>query len=462
MIKEMFHTVLVSLLAIFYFLNTRFAIADIDNLRFLGHNEINRAHLMDAEISGNRAFISNGLGAGLEMYDISDPTNPIRTYNSGPDAWRSRVYEDTLLFLFCRQDGLRLYDVSGASPVLLGGYNPSGNMEALEGGALNGDTIYCAAHQNGLYLVSIVNPSSPQRVGIFSLGSSAAWNVEAKDSFLFVANGRFGLTVLGLQGGIHTIANLTLAGLANDIVLSNDIAVLSLGGAGLATVDISNPHNPFLRDTISTDGCVWGIGITGNMVIAGSWRVMELFDISDPDNIVRAGWENTKTWALGADIRDDSIIAVADWRGMSCYKIGADPGPDIDIYPQILDFGPVTDTVDTTVIVRNTGSGVLNVTSISTPSGIIVNPNTFEIQPGDSECLTVSAYGAGNVRSSIVYTSNDPDEPNKTEEVYKNNSGFPQYGSVAPDFTLSGTDGQNHTLSDYQGKVVYLEFGGAW
>jgi hypothetical protein len=437
-------------------------IGDIDNLGFLGHNEVNRAHLMDAEISGNRVFIANGLGAGLEVYDISDPTNPTRTFNAGPNAWRTRSYNDSLLFLFCRPEGLRLYDISGASPILLGGYDPSGSMEALEGGALVGDTIYCAVHQNGIYLISIVNPSSPQRVGIFPLDSSAAWNVEAKDSFLFVANGRFGLTVLGLTGKIHNIANLPLPGLANDIVIKDNIAVISLGISGLATIDISNPHNPILCDTIATDGCVWGIGITNNLVIAGSWRVMELFDISNPYNILRIGWDNTKTWAHGADIRNDSIIAVADWRGMSCYKIGTDLSTDIDIYPQVLDFGAVNDTIDSTVIVRNTGSGVLNVTSIIIPSGISAYPISFLVQPGDSQLVSIQAYRTQTLRDSIIYLSNDPDEANKKQEVYRNNTGFPQYGSLAPDFTLLGTDGQNHTLSDYRGRVVYLEFGGAW
>ena len=451
-----------SLFIILHLLIFGLATADIDNLRFLGHNEVNRAHLMDAEISSNRAFISNGLGAGLEVYDISDPTNPTRTFNAGPNAWRTRIYNDSLLFLFGRQEGISLYDISGMTPVLLGNYDPAGNMEALEGGALVGDTIYCAAHQNGIYLISIANPASPQRVGIFALDSSAAWNVEAKDSFLFVANGRFGLTILGLQDGIHTIANLPLFGLANDIVLNGEVAVISLGVAGLATVDISNPHNPFLLDTISTDGCVWGIGITNDMVITGSWRVMELFDISNPDNIERVGWDNTKTWALGADIRNDSIIAVADWRGMSCYKVGADLGPDIDIYPQVLDFGLVSSARDTPVVVRNAGSGILNVSSINTPAGITVNPNSFQIEPGDSQMITVTAAGTSSVQSNINYLGNDPDESIKTQEVYKNNTGFPQYGSLAPDFTLAGTDGQNHTLSDYRGRVIYLEFGGAW
>ena len=62
----------------------------------------------------------------------------------------------------------------------------------------------------------------------------------------------------------------------------------------------------------------------------------------------------------------------------------------------------------------------------------------------------------------ITYHTDDPDELTKTQEVYKNNNNFPQVGSVAPDFTLFGSDYNYHTLSNYQGKVVFLEFGGAW
>ncbi len=34
------------------------------------------------------------------------------------------------------------------------------------------------------------------------------------------------------------------------------------------------------------------------------------------------------------------------------------------------------------------------------------------------------------------------------------------YGDAAPDFTLTDTDGQSHTLSDYRDQVVYLNFFG--
>jgi hypothetical protein len=437
------------------------AVADVDGLRFLGHNEVNLNHQMDAEIVGNRAFIANGLGQGLESYDILNPASPTRTWlSNGPNSWRCRAYGDTWLFDFCRREGVVLFDISGpGDPVRLGRYDPPGNREALAGGALVGSILYCAAHQNGIYAIDFTNPASPQKVGALSLSPSQAWNVEAKDSFLFVANGREGFVVVGASG---EVARLQLPGTVNDIVLDGNVAVLALGVAGLATIDITDPHNPVVLDTIGTAGCVWGIGNAGHLVVAGSWRVMELFDVSNPASIVRVGWDNTYVWAHGADIRDDSLIVVADWQGMSCYRAGNDAGADIDVVPEILDFGSVSAQRDTVIVVRNTGAGALNVTSVSAPSGITVNPNVFSVPAGDSQLVTVTAAGSGAVHTQMTFSCDDPDESARTIEVCKSNTGFPQYGSVAPDFNLFGTDGLWHSLSGERGKVVYLDFGASW
>jgi len=439
--------------------------AGVDNLAFIGRNEVNRNHEMDCEIVGNRAFICCGYNQGLEAYDITDPANPVRTWlANGPNCWRAQAYGDTVIFAFCRREGVVLYDISSPDTVLrVGRYDPAGNREALEGGVLVGDTLYAAAHQNGIYLIDVTNPAAPQKVAALSLApDAAAWNVVARDSFLFVANGRHGLAVAGLAGGLHLSSRLELPGTATDIVLDGDVAVLSLGVAGLATIGISDPHSPVLLDTIATDGCAWGIDIFGHLVACGSWRVLELFDVSSPHDIRRIGRDNTTIWAHGAAIRNDSLIVVADWRGMSCYRVGADAGPDIDIVPEIVDFGAVTSSADTTITVCNTGSAALNVASVSSPNGFTVQPGSFSVAPGDSQVVTVTAVRSGSNGGNLVFNCDDPDEAQRAERVYKNNAGYPQYGSVAPDFTLLGTDALFHTLSSYRGRVVYLDFGASW
>lgn len=439
--------------------------ADIDNLQFLGHNDVNRNHEMDAEFVGDRVFIACGAGQGVECYDVSDPTNPARTWlSNGPACWRTQSFGDTMLFAFCRRDGVVLFDISSTGdPVRLGQYNPPGNREALEGGVLLANKLYCAAHQNGVYEIDVTNPTQPAKTGALSLApSAAAWNVVARDSFLLVANGRFGLAVVGLEGGLHLAGVLELPGLANDIVLDGEVAAVALGADGLATVDVSDPRAPRLLDIEPTRGSAWGTGISGHVVAVGSWRVLEVFDISDPDSVVRVAWDNSSVWAHGADIRDDSLVAIADWRGMSVYRLGPDPGPDIDVEPELVDFGPVATSLETTVVVRNTGQAALTVTSTNRPSGISTEPASFSVLPGDSQLVRATASGSNQVSGNVVFNCNDPDESSRSLEVYKNNADFPQHGSIAPDFYLRGTDTRWHRLSEYRGKVVYLDFGASW
>ena len=80
----------------------------------------------------------------------------------------------------------------------------------------------------------------------------------------------------------------------------------------------------------------------------------------------------------------------------------------------------------------------------------------------ETGAVTITAAGAGTTWGRIYYNSDDPDEAVVQQYVYKNNGGFPQIGSLAPDFSLMGTDNQMHTLSDYRGRVVYLEFGASF
>ena len=251
---------------------------------------------MDVEIVGDRAYVVDGYSTGLEVYDISNPNDPLRVFAAGPAAWRCAVSGDTLLFVFCRRSGVTIWDISGTGiPLFQGQYDPPGALEALEGGVLVDSVLFCAAHQNGIYAVSVADLQNPYKLSEFTTDSSAAWNIVAVDSFLYVANGRHGLVVIGLEGGMHQVSTLPLPGVANDInVLGNTLAI-SLGADGLAAVNINQPHQPVICDTISTGGCVWGSGTIDNIVISGSWRVMELFDLSDPYNITKTGWDDTKT-----------------------------------------------------------------------------------------------------------------------------------------------------------------------
>ena len=434
----------------------------VDNVKFAGRNTVNFGHLMDVEAAGTKAYVSVGFFQGLETYDISNPFNPQRLSFGGNPNWRAKAYGDTL-FTFCRENGLNIFNIENATNFI--GSCPSGGSNIFfEGGAIAGNYLYVATHQNGIVKVNINNLTNPFVVSTFRLADNACWNLETYGDYLLVANGRFGLSVVNTVPNLNEAAALDLPGLANDILIDGDIVVISLGVSGIAAVDISDPLNPELLNINPTMGCAWGMGIEDHLVAVGSWRALELFDISDPQNLTLAGWENTHVWAMGADISDYQgipLITEADWRGMAAYLYTPDSEPDIDVYPMHLDFGTVSGGADSAVMIYNTGGGILNVINIQTPNGITANPNSFSLESGDSIAVVLHSNGA-LINGSVHYLSSDPDEPDFNQHIYVNSTDFPRFGTTAPDFTLNGTDGQIYTLSEMTGNVVFLEFGGGW
>lgn len=439
-------------------------VAGVNQMTWLGHNGQNFAHSMDVEISGDRAYVSVGFPYGIETYDISNPANPIRLDRQGPAAWGARVYGDKL-YVFNRQKGFNIYDISGSIPSELGDYDPTEPHTLYENGALDGDTLYVAAHQKGLYSFDVANPGNPYLLNNITLAENDCWDVEVYDSHLLVANGHFGLSIVELTTSPSEVAVLPLPGLANHILLDGDVAVLSLGLEGIATVDVSSPANPVLLDRVPSGGNAFGFGIANHEVAVGSWSLLEVFDISDPLHIGKRSGENTKTWAMGADIKpfgQEGLVVVADWRGMSTYLTAPDDAPDIDVSPQHLDFGEVSAFETASVKVKNAGTSHLNVNIVNNHSDLAVHPAVFTLAPGAFRSVRVRAKGPGALNGSLLYYSNDPDESPVTQYVYKNNVSFPQVDSKAPEFVLKDPEGYWHYLSDYIGKVIYLEFGGLW
>lgn len=435
-----------------------------DNLKFVGHTQINPFHVMDVEISGDRAFISSGAPSGLETYDISDPANPTRINHQGPAIWGTRTYGNRL-YAFARSEGFQIYDISGSTPVFMGEYNPPGKDILYENGVLVGNILYVAAHQSGIHVFDVTDPGNIASLAGIALSDNACWDVEAYADHLIVANGRFGMSVVDLAGTPSEVAVVELPGLANHVVLDGAVAILSLGPGGIATVDMASPAAPQLLDRAPSSGNAFGSGIWDHKLVVGSWYALEVFDVSDPANIVKTGHENTKTWAMGADVEDiggEGLVVVGDWRGMSVYLVETDPAPDIEVDPAIVDFG-VVDTWETVrVAVKNTGTATLNVNLSSIPAGITAQPQAFSVAPGDARAVRLRASGTGSVFDSIMYNSNDPDEPSFRQNVYKNNTSFPQVDSDAPELVLKDIDGYWHYLSDYKGRVIFLEFGGLW
>ncbi len=438
----------------------------IDNLTRIGIDNHQFAHVMDIRMDGSFAYASIGWNGGLETYSIDTPDNPIFNNAMGSAAWRNKIFGD-LLVSFNRRAGLELYLLSdSAPPDLIGEIATGGTLIGFESGDIIGPTLYVAAHQTGIIPIDLTIPSQPVVGTAIDLTHNDAWGAEGNSEYLFVANGRAGLSVLRHTPSIMEVATLDLPGLANDIILSGTTLFLALGGDGIAAVSVSDPENPVLLDIAPTMGNAFSLGLEGDMLVVGAWRYLELYDVSNPADIRLTGWDHTRTYAMGADIglvHGSPVISVADWRGISTYEPAPDPGPDIDVIPARVDFGiDPENPVSRDVSILNNGLTDLVVTSVDLPQGVTIQPTTFSVSPGGTVNITLTVDAGIPVRGSARYNSTDPDEPAWIQYLYANDSSFPHLGTQAPEFTLSDISGTEHSLSDFRGKVVVLQWGASW
>jgi len=105
------------------------------------------------------------------------------------------------------------------------------------------------------------------------------------------------------------------------------------------------------------------------------------------------------------------------WSGTVSKKVvPIPPGPEIEVLPASLSFDIVTvsESSRKTFTIKNTGTAVLNVTSITAPDGFTVDKSTaFTVSANDSQVVTVtfSPTTAKSYSDNITINSDDSDEP---------------------------------------------------
>ncbi|MDM3856987.1 MAG: FG-GAP-like repeat-containing protein, partial [Aphanizomenon gracile PMC649.10] len=249
------------------------------------------------QIVGNYAYVATG-SDGLEIIDISDPTNPIIkgrwNYNitSGP-VTSGYVYSVQVIGNYAYAAsirGLEIIDISNpTAPTLKGNYNVSGFSRGVQ--VLN-DYAYMAAGDLGLQIIDISNPSNPTLKGNYDTGPANDVQV--------IGNNAYVADVSGLQIiDISNPSNPTLKGNYNitdftyDVQVLNDYAYIATGDSGLRIIDISNPSNPSLQASYVTKREAYNVGLVGNYAYVSGDRGLEIIDISNPSSPTLKGYYNS-------------------------------------------------------------------------------------------------------------------------------------------------------------------------
>ena len=261
-----------------------------------------RGWALSLRVTGQTAYVGlsrHRAPGGLAVVDISDPTKPVPAGSCElPSVANGLDIAGHYAYVADHSNGLQVVDVGvAAHPTRVGSYEPGGFAWDVR---VVGQFAYMAVTGVGLVVVDVTDPAHPVSAGTFAL---TGWTkrLEVMSNYVYMTFGDR-LEIIHVTDGTNLAhaASYRFPPQNGEPVSINDIqlvgryayaATTSLGMAGLAILDISNPVNPVLMGSDSVDG--WGgvaIKVAGQYAyVADDTASLVLFDIGDPVHPFQVG-----------------------------------------------------------------------------------------------------------------------------------------------------------------------------
>lgn len=336
-----------------------------------------------------------------------------------------------------------------------------------EGLAVADNHLFVAAHGGGLRVYSIGAEGKLAHVST-TLGFENAWNVLVYDSWAYVADAAGGLKVVDIsdlqQPKITT--NLELSGVAKDLTLTEQTLVVSLGTAGVAILDVTNPANPVLRSTVETYGSATALASADGIVHVANWNDLLSIDVRDPDKpLVVAADSGATTKDIPRFLAVDAVettVFGGEWTGLQTFDyIPGAVAPEIRFAAPSLDFGNITTEPAThALVVYNDGYLPLTVKPTNLPSWAKIVPQSLVIPPRSVDVFEVTVGPTPNkLDEQISFITTDPDEQEPSVWISANLPGV-GIGDSFPTATFQDyATGEPLLAKDlWQGKVTLLAY----
>ena len=260
---------------------------------------------------------------------------------------------------------------------------------------------------------TVAATTCPERVGHWPYGYSYAVAVDGTTAF-FGVGAMLRAVDVSTPASPVIISEVPLGNVVSDIELSGDVLVAAISGGGVTTVDISDPSNPGVLDTLFLDGDANALAIAdGHTLIVGS--LLWVVDMSVPSNLVLTGTLDSGIGWIRDIAVSGSIAALADQNvGLQIIEISDPTSPTLlATYSDDMDRSVSVDIVGDAAVVleEQDGIAVFDISNASNPS--IVN----RIDPGSSFYSKLRIGGnrlyVGEFYSNrlMIYDFSDPATP---------------------------------------------------
>ncbi len=275
----------------------------------------------------NREYAILGSGSGTYIFDVSNPTNPVEIdFVAGRRnlcIWRE--YKTYGKYLYAISDdgapnSLQIIDLSYLPDSVKVVYDNNTLFERAHTLFIDGDKLYCGnvtkASGGGYYsmaVYSLANPALP--AFLHSLNSdyplvSFVHDMLVRNDTVYASCGYQGLYIYKYNTGANTFTEINSLTAYPDQGYNHSSAITPNGktlvfcdevpaNKNVKILDISDVLNISLADTVkSNEGAtahnpyLWG---TNRAVIAYYQDGLQIFDISNPNNVIKTGFFDTDT-----------------------------------------------------------------------------------------------------------------------------------------------------------------------
>lgn len=241
----------------------------------------------DIYVSNDYAYIAAdqfyARSGGLQVVDVSDPSNPIRISSVDTPGFAHGVHVSGSTAFVADTSGLRIVDISDPTCPTEISFIDDGPWEATDV-YVSGGTAFVVDGGSGLWLVDVSDPANPTTISHYETPGTAE-GVFISMQTAYVADGRDGLRVIDVSDPTQPteIGYYDTAGIAYNVYVNNEIAYVADGNYGLRLINVSDPTNPYETGYYYTGGYArGGVHTSDNITYVSDFYSLRMVDVSDP------------------------------------------------------------------------------------------------------------------------------------------------------------------------------------
>jgi hypothetical protein len=256
-------------------------------------------------IKDQYAFVAN-LRDPAQVYEISDPQNPVHVADLPVSGYRLDVVGDRL-YAASPSSGLGIVDISDITqPVLVNQFTQSGDLSDVR----FKDGIAMAITTNREFItINVQDEAAPYVSG--TLDGFQAMRTTLDGPLAYVASRDDGVTILdvsNIQEELSILSTIDTPGRAREVFAKDGMLYVADQNSGLQIIDATDPTQPVLIGSLPTFGASQSISVLDEIAyLADGNGGLRLVDVSDPQQ----PFERMK-YPVTADAQYPTAITIAD------------------------------------------------------------------------------------------------------------------------------------------------------